>query len=68
MTCTFFVTFWCLSYYTLFVWEGYFLASNDLVGDGAMGDGDAWLFIFASNVLLVLLLPVRECLSVYLYV
>ena len=52
-----FISFWCLSYYTIFVWNLYFLTSEDLIGDAVMSKRDAWLIVFVNNLFVPLLLP-----------
>lgn len=52
-----FVTaFWSCSYYTSFVWMGYYMHDSMLIG-GAQGIQQAWGLCFAANLLLVLCLP-----------
>ena len=46
-----FISFWCLSYYTVFVWNLYFLTTEELIGDAAISKRDAWLIVFISNCL-----------------
>jgi MFS family permease len=62
LTNFFFIGFWCVTYYTIFVWNAYFLTTPFLThADGEEGLLDtktAWIIVFASNIALVLLLPV----------
>ncbi|RYH25999.1 MFS transporter [archaeon] len=52
-----FVTaFWSCSYYTGFVWMGYYMHSPMLIG-GDTGIKQAWGLCFAANLLLVVCLP-----------
>ncbi len=52
------VSFWCINYYTVCVWHGFFLTTSELVGEeGMLDETDTWQLIFVSNLLLVALLP-----------
>ncbi len=53
-----FIAFWCCSYYTIFVWQMYFLSNEELIGeDVAIEKRDAWLIVFVSNMAMPFLLP-----------
>lgn len=58
-----FITFWCLAYYTVFVWNLYFLTTEELIGDSVISKRDAWLIIFISNCLVPCILPVSGYLG-----
>eukprot|EP01031_Cornospumella_fuschlensis_P034237 gene34237-41443_t len=48
--------FWSCSYYTSFVWMGYYMHDPMLIG-GSAGIKQAWGLCFAANLLLVFCLP-----------
>lgn len=61
-----FIAFWCLAYYTIFVWQMYFLTTEDLIGEyNAIEKRDAWLIVFASNMCMPFLLPMGGSIGDY---
>lgn len=56
--CIGFIAFWCLTYYTIFVWQLYFLTTEELIGEDEVVDKrDAWIIVFMSNMAMPFLLP-----------
>jgi MFS family permease len=64
LVCIGMVSFWCLAYYTIFVWQLYFLTTEELIGEEAVMDKrSAWILVFTSNLAMPLLLPVAGLLG-----
>jgi len=58
-----FLSFWCIGYYTCFVWHGYYLTSEEMLGAAPLSESQGWWLIFFSNASLILLLPLGGALG-----
>jgi len=58
-----FVAFWCIAYYTIFVWHAYLLTSEEMIAAEPLTESQGWWLVFFSNASLIILLPIGGMLG-----